>query len=168
VLGRPSYAKFIAIPNYTYLKLKMPGPKGVITIGPTYRHTYECDVECVEYAKALDESEALIADLDCLSKEAPDRSGTPATSSQPRRSSLSLSTPAMTPARKSGSAPSSTPNRKQCSSTFSAQTPKFLRGVPRTCRAYRGMSPSTHWTSELEPDPSSSTCAVLMKKSIEP
>jgi hypothetical protein len=72
VLGRPCYTKFMAIPNYTYLKLKMPGPKGVITVGPTYRHAYECDVECVEYAEALAESEALIADLDCLSKEAPD------------------------------------------------------------------------------------------------
>jgi hypothetical protein len=58
--------------HYTYLKLKMPSPKGVITVGPTYRHAYECDVECVEYAEALAESKALIADLDCLSKEAPD------------------------------------------------------------------------------------------------
>jgi hypothetical protein len=66
VLGRPCYAKFMTVPNYTYLKLKMPGPNGVITIGSTYRHTYECDVECVEYA------EALIADLECLSKEVPD------------------------------------------------------------------------------------------------
>ena len=31
ILGRPCYAKFMAVPNYTYLKLKMPGPKGVIT-----------------------------------------------------------------------------------------------------------------------------------------
>jgi hypothetical protein len=66
VLGRPCYAKFMAVPNYTYLKLKMPGPNGVITVGSTYRHTYECDVECMEYA------EALIADLECLSKEVPD------------------------------------------------------------------------------------------------
>jgi hypothetical protein len=72
VLGRPCYAKFMAIPNYTYLKLKMPGPRGVITVGPTYHHAYECDVECMEYAEALAESEALIADMDCLSKEAPD------------------------------------------------------------------------------------------------
>jgi hypothetical protein len=72
VLGRPCYAKFMAVPNYTYLKLKMPGPNGVITVGSTYRHTYECDVECVEYAEALAESEALIADLECLSKEVPD------------------------------------------------------------------------------------------------
>ena len=32
ILGRPSYAKFMAIPNYTYLKLKMPGPNGDITL----------------------------------------------------------------------------------------------------------------------------------------
>jgi hypothetical protein len=72
VLGRSCYAKFMVVPNYTYLKLKMSGPKGIITVGSTYRHAYECDVECMEYAEAIAESEALIADLDCLSKEAPD------------------------------------------------------------------------------------------------
>jgi rhamnose utilization protein RhaD (predicted bifunctional aldolase and dehydrogenase) len=56
----------MAVPNYTYLKLKMPGPNGIITVGSTYRHAYECDVECVEYA------EALIADLERLSKEMPE------------------------------------------------------------------------------------------------
>jgi hypothetical protein len=68
VLGRPCYAKFMVVHNYTYLKLKMPGPNGVIAVGSTYRHAYECDVE---YAEALAESEALIADLECLSKEVP-------------------------------------------------------------------------------------------------
>jgi hypothetical protein len=46
----------------------MPGPNGVITVGPTYKHAFECDVECVEYAEALAESEALIANLESLSK----------------------------------------------------------------------------------------------------
>jgi hypothetical protein len=58
-------------PSHTYLKLKMPGPNGVITIGSTYRHAYECDMECVEYAEALAESEALIANLESLSIEVP-------------------------------------------------------------------------------------------------
>jgi hypothetical protein len=62
----------MAIPNYTNLKLKMSGPNGVIIVGSTYRYAYECDVECVEYAEALAKSEALIADLECLSKEVPD------------------------------------------------------------------------------------------------
>jgi hypothetical protein len=72
MLGRPCYAKFMAVPNYTYLKLKMLGPNGIITVGSTYRHMYECNVECVEYVEALAESEALIADLELLSREAPD------------------------------------------------------------------------------------------------
>jgi hypothetical protein len=35
VLGWLCYVKFMAIPNYTYVKLKMPGPNGVITIHTT-------------------------------------------------------------------------------------------------------------------------------------
>jgi len=50
ILGWPCYAKFMAVPNYTYLKMKMQGPKGVITVGPMFEHAYECDVECVERA----------------------------------------------------------------------------------------------------------------------
>jgi hypothetical protein len=30
IFGRPCYAKFMVVPNYTYLKLKMSGPMGVI------------------------------------------------------------------------------------------------------------------------------------------
>ena len=36
ILGHPCYAKFIAVPNYTYLKMKMPGPYGVITISTSF------------------------------------------------------------------------------------------------------------------------------------
>ncbi|XP_066373176.1 uncharacterized protein [Miscanthus floridulus] len=43
ILGRPCYVKFMAVPNYTYLKLKMPSPHGVITIGTFFQRTYECD-----------------------------------------------------------------------------------------------------------------------------
>jgi hypothetical protein len=45
ILGRPCYTKFM-VPNYTYLKLKMPGPHGVITVDTSFQHAYECDLEC--------------------------------------------------------------------------------------------------------------------------
>ena len=32
LLGRTAFACFNAIPNYAYLKLKMPGPRGIITV----------------------------------------------------------------------------------------------------------------------------------------
>ena len=72
ILGRPCYAKFMAIPNYTYFKLKMPGPSGVITVESTYEHAYDCDVECIKYAEALVEAETLILNLDRLGSEAPE------------------------------------------------------------------------------------------------
>ena len=36
ILGRPCYAKFMAVSNYNHLKLKMLGPHGVITVGQAF------------------------------------------------------------------------------------------------------------------------------------
>jgi hypothetical protein len=69
ILGRPCYAKFMAVPNYTCLKMKMPGPKGVITVGSSIEHAFDCDVECVEHAEALALDEALVANLKKLVNE---------------------------------------------------------------------------------------------------
>jgi hypothetical protein len=32
LLGRPALAKFMAVPHYAYLKMNLPGPRGVITV----------------------------------------------------------------------------------------------------------------------------------------
>ena len=53
ILGRPCYAKFMVIPNYTYLKLKMPGPNDIITVGSTFLHAYTCDHEHYELTTAV-------------------------------------------------------------------------------------------------------------------
>ena len=42
ILGRPAYARFMARPCYVYLKLKMPGPKGVITVTGDRQKAEEC------------------------------------------------------------------------------------------------------------------------------
>jgi len=62
----------MAIPNYTYLKLKMPGPKGVITVSSSYEHAYECDVEYVEYGEAVESSTELASKLEALAAKAPE------------------------------------------------------------------------------------------------
>jgi hypothetical protein len=66
ILGQPCYTKFMAVPNYTYLKMKMPEPKGVITVGSSIEHAFDCDVECVEHAEALVLDEALVASMEKL------------------------------------------------------------------------------------------------------
>ena len=43
----------MVVPNYTYLKLKMPGPNGAITVGSTFLHANTCDHEHYELATAI-------------------------------------------------------------------------------------------------------------------
>ena len=43
----------MAVPNYTNLKLKILGPGGVITVGTSFQHAYECEVECCEHIMAI-------------------------------------------------------------------------------------------------------------------
>ena len=71
-LGRPCYAKFMAVPNYTYLKLKMLGPHGVITVGTSFQRTYECKVECCGHAAAIVASEELTALREEVAEKTPD------------------------------------------------------------------------------------------------
>jgi hypothetical protein len=66
ILRRPCYAKFMAVPNYTYLKMKMPRPKGVIIVGSSIEHAFDCDVKCVEHAEVLALDEALVTNLEKL------------------------------------------------------------------------------------------------------
>ena len=43
----------MVIPNYTYLKLKMLGPNGVITMGSAFSHAFTCDREHFELTTAV-------------------------------------------------------------------------------------------------------------------
>ena len=59
----------MAVPNYTYLKLKMPGPHGVITVGTSFQHAYECEVECYGHATTIIASRELVTLKEEVSKE---------------------------------------------------------------------------------------------------
>jgi hypothetical protein len=74
ILGRPWYAKFMAVPNYTYLKMKMSGPKGTITVGSSIEHAFDCNIECVEHVEALALDETHVADMEKLANEGLDSS----------------------------------------------------------------------------------------------
>jgi hypothetical protein len=43
ILGRPALAKFIAVPHYVYLLLKMPGLSGVLTLRGDLKKSYDCN-----------------------------------------------------------------------------------------------------------------------------
>ena len=61
----------MAIPNYTYLKLKMPGPGRVITVDTSFQRAYECKVQCCDHAAAIVASKELAAIRKEVAEEAP-------------------------------------------------------------------------------------------------
>ena len=73
----------MAVPNYTYLKLKIPGPKGIITVGTSFQHAYECDAECFQFAEMLIRSEKLAAEPSTEDPEIPETTKRVACSFQP-------------------------------------------------------------------------------------
>ena len=62
----------MAVPNYTYLKLKMLGPHGVITVGTSFQWAYEYEVECCGHATAIISSRELAALKEEVAEEALD------------------------------------------------------------------------------------------------
>jgi hypothetical protein len=48
ILGRPTIAKFMVVPHYTYLVLKMPSPTGVLSLQGDLNISFDCDTEAVE------------------------------------------------------------------------------------------------------------------------
>ncbi|XP_073360345.1 uncharacterized protein [Aegilops tauschii subsp. strangulata] len=53
LLGRPTLGRFMAVPHYAYLKMKMPGPKGLITITSDYCKSLECARDGAKLAESL-------------------------------------------------------------------------------------------------------------------
>jgi hypothetical protein len=45
IMGRPAFVKFMAVPHYVYLTLKIPGPKGNITVQGSFKVSNTCDKE---------------------------------------------------------------------------------------------------------------------------
>src|SRR6266542_5351968 len=53
IFERPALAKFMVVPHYTYMVLKLPGPNGIITLRGGVRRSYNCDQESCTLAENL-------------------------------------------------------------------------------------------------------------------
>jgi hypothetical protein len=92
ILGRPAIAKFMAVPHYTYLVLKMPSPTGVVSLQGDLKISFDCDTEAVELAATNQVPNATMESLPQVSST-PQRSRTRATNlSHPRKCKSKLST----------------------------------------------------------------------------
>jgi hypothetical protein len=49
ILGRSALAKFMAVPYYVYLLLKIPGQSGILTLQGDLKKSYDCNQEAIQY-----------------------------------------------------------------------------------------------------------------------
>jgi hypothetical protein len=145
ILGRPTIAKFMAVPHYTYLVLKMPSPTGVLSLQGGLKISHDCDTEAVEIASTNQVPNAMM-EIYAASKKLAQTNST----SQRRRTKLTslnqrerfwskqLTSGQATAARPPPSGQASTQNRKTRSSTSSGLTATSSRGNQRTCQGCPG------------------------------
>ena len=145
ILGRPTFARFMVVPHYAYLQLKMPGRHGVITVHGSFTKSDNCDREF----NRISQSFGMQEELDRLKKgtdhtlpmDVPKRSAEDSfnSASEPRYYSCTQRT---TPRRSSSQHPWMT-NRKARSSSPSGNAGVSSHGAQLTCQVSPGNLPST-------------------------
>jgi hypothetical protein len=50
-LGPSTFSKFMVIPHYAYMVLKMTGPRGILSIRADVKRAFDCDRESCETDK---------------------------------------------------------------------------------------------------------------------
>jgi hypothetical protein len=145
ILGGPTIAKFMAVPHYTYLVLKMPSPAGVLSLQGDLKISHDCDTEAVEIASTNQVPNAMMEIYAVSKKLAPSELNIPeksdkANKPQPAEEVLDKTIDLGTgdSARPPPSGRASTPNRKTRSSTSSGLTATSSRGNQRTCQGCPG------------------------------
>jgi hypothetical protein len=71
ILGRPAIVKFMAVPHYTYLVLKMPSSAGVLSLQGDLKISFDCDTVAVELAATNQVPNAMMEIYDVSKKLAP-------------------------------------------------------------------------------------------------
>jgi hypothetical protein len=62
ILEKPALAKFMAIPHYPYLLLKMPGLHGILSLRGDLKRAFDCDIQAIQIAakaQAADDREEI-------------------------------------------------------------------------------------------------------------
>ena len=71
ILGRPAMERFMVVPHYIYLLLKMPGPKGVLSLRGDLKKLFDCDhgaIQCTSTSRAPDTAGEVLAAAQQLSE----------------------------------------------------------------------------------------------------
>jgi hypothetical protein len=147
ILGGPAFAKFMAVPHYAYLALKIPGPKGVITVQGSFKvsNTYDKEFNrmaqtfgmTAEYARLKGETDQNV--LPDVGQSLPDQAF------DATQDSKKIQVHPTDPNKTTSIAVNLDPqHRKARSSSSSASAGKSSPSVLQTCQGFAGNSSSMH------------------------
>lgn len=147
IIGRPGLAKFMAIPHYTYMILKMRGPQEIITVRVDFQGAAECFRVAIQAALTTKLSATSSAQANSKPEEdltTPANEAQAATSMRPTEETKGSTWGLLMNARLPSSALAWTINRKARSSGFCKTTETYSHGNLRICRESRENWPSTN------------------------
>jgi hypothetical protein len=146
ILRRPAFARFMALPHYAYLKLRMPANRGPLMISCSFARSENCDKDFNTMSQTFGVHEELhhIWEATMMDIDPPAQQNAPELSfdatKDTREHQIHLTDPTKT-AQVSNSL--SLPHRKARSSSSSVSTGGCSPGVQQICQASPGNSPST-------------------------
>jgi hypothetical protein len=147
IIGRPGLAKFMAIPHYTYMILKMPGPQGIITVRADFQGAAECFRVAIQAALTTKSSTTSSAQANSKPEEdlaVPANEAQAATSMRPLKKPKESTLGSLMNAKPPSSAPAWMTNRKARSSSSCKITETYSHGSLRICRESQENWPSTN------------------------
>jgi hypothetical protein len=147
IIGRPGLAKFMAIPHYTYMILKMPGPQGIITVHTDFQGAAECFRVAIQAALTTKPSTISSAQANSKPEEdlaIPANEAQVVNSIRPTEETKRINLGSLTSAKLLSSVPAWMTNRKARSSSFCKITETYSHDNLRICRESRENWPSTN------------------------
>jgi hypothetical protein len=137
IIGRLGLAKFVAIPHYTYMILKMLGPQGIITVRADFQGAAECFRVAIQAALTTKSSAVSLTLANSKPEEdlaVPANEAQATTSMRPTEETKRIKLGSLMNARLPSSALAWTTNRKSRSSSFCKITEIYSHGNLRICR----------------------------------
>jgi hypothetical protein len=143
ILGQPAFAKFMAVPHYAYLTLKILGPKGTITVQGSFKVSNTCNKEVnrmvqtfgmtAKYARLKGKTDHNVL-LD-VGRSLPDQAFDATQDSEKIQ---------VHPTDPNKTTLIAVPHRKAHSWSYSMSAGKSSPGILQTCQGFPGNSSSMH------------------------
>jgi hypothetical protein len=146
ILGRPAFARFMAVPHYAYLKLRMPANRGPLTISGSFARSKISDKDFNTLSQTFGIHEELhhIRESTNMDITLAAQQNAPELSFDASKDTREHQIHPTDPSNTTWVSNSLSPHRKARSSSSSMSTRGCLPGVRQICQASLGNLPSTN------------------------